>query len=65
MKTIDISEILNLYEKCNVDTNGNGVIRNTINSRALNNKLNTGNSFDNNIPQNSVWTNNTLKFPNK
>lgn len=65
MKTIDISEILNLYEKCNVGTNGNGVIRNTINSRALNNKLNTGNSFDNNIPQNSVWTNNTLKFPNK
>ena len=61
MKTIEMTEILNLYRKCGIDnTSKNGIVRNTLNSGTLNNKLNIGNAIENNTANNSIWTNNTL-----
>lgn len=61
MKTIEMSEILNLYRKCGIeDTVQNGAMRNTLNLGTLNNKLNIGNAIENTMVNNSIWTNNTL-----
>lgn len=61
MNTIEMSEILNLYRKCGInDISYDKVIRSTLNSRTLNNKLSIGNTLRNDITNNSVWTNNTI-----
>lgn len=61
MNTIEMSEILNLYRKCGInDISYDKVIRSTLNSGTLNNKLSIGNTLRNDITNNSVWTNNTI-----
>ena len=46
MRTIEMTEILDLYKKCHVNNNESSQpIRNTVNIGTLNNKLNLGSAF--------------------
>lgn len=62
MKTIDMEHILNLYRKCNVDGNGGGVIRNTLNLGTLSNTLNLGSAYANTGKSDTVLNNNTASI---
>ena len=60
MKTIEMTDIINLYKKCNIDASGNGTIRNTFNYGTLNNTLNVGADYVNTAKVDSVLRNNTV-----